>query len=137
MDLSRMKLFNMSDQKLKWLGERQAVLAQNVANADSPGYNARDIRPINFERTLDQHTRLAVKQTEKNHLVGSGPQSQYRLEDKKASEVYESSPNGNGVILEEQLMAIQDTKLQHDLVTNLYNKQITMFKTALGAGGSR
>ena len=137
MTVGNLTLFKMTDQKLDWLSERQAILSQNIANADSPGYRARDLTPLNFKDTLQDAVRLPVAVTEGSHLAGTGPRSEYRIDKKNAKEVYEASPNGNGVVLEEQMVAMQESKLQHDLATNLYSKHITMFKTALGGSGNR
>src|SRR5262249_59309213 len=48
MDISGLGLFRMITQQLHWLGQRQDVLSQNVANADTPGYQARDLKPLSL-----------------------------------------------------------------------------------------
>lgn len=135
MAMNNLTLLNMAHQKMNWLSERQAVLSQNIANADSPSYRAQDLTPIDFKGMVDQVTKLSVARTEGNHLSGMTQSTDYRLDERSHKDVYEASPNGNGVILEEQMIAVQDTKLQYDLALNLYNKQIGMFRTALGSGG--
>ena len=131
------RIFSLLGNRMEWLGQRQKVLAQNIANADSPSYRAQDLTPLDFKRTVQQVTKLPVAVTEGNHLSGILPKTDYRVDEKSQKDVYEASPNGNGVVLEEQMIAVQDTKLQYDLALNLYNKQIAMFRTALGGGGAR
>lgn len=133
MAIDNLTLMNMAEKKMNWLSQRQAVLSQNIANADSPSYQAQDLSPLNFKSQLQQVNKLQVVRTEGNHLSGEPPKSDYRIDEKKAKDVYEASPNGNGVILEEQMIAVQDTKMQYDLALNLYNKQVGMFRTALGS----
>ncbi|WP_339855360.1 hypothetical protein [uncultured Nisaea sp.] len=135
MSINNLTLMNMAQHKLNWLSERQSVLAQNVANADSPSYRSQDLKPINFKREVEQVTKLPVAVTEGNHMTGTTPRNDFRIDKASYKDVYEASPNGNGVVLEEQMIAVQDTKLQYDLALNLYSKQVGMFRTALGSGG--
>lgn len=134
MSITNLTMMNMAQQKLNWLSERQSVLAQNIANADSPSYRSQDLKPIDFKREVEQVTKLPVAVTEGNHISGTVPRTDFRIEKDRYKDIYEVSPNGNGVILEEQMIAVQDTKLQYDLALNLYSKQVGMFRTALGSG---
>lgn len=132
MSITNLTLMNMAQQKLNWLSERQSVLSQNIANADSPSYRSQDLTPIDFKRQVEEVSKLPVVVTEGSHLTGTAPRGDYRIDKASYKDVYEASPNGNGVILEEQMIAVQDTKLQYDLALNLYSKQVGMFRTALG-----
>ena len=44
MDLLKGSVLDLADRRLRWLDRRQQVLAQNIANADTPGWTARDLR---------------------------------------------------------------------------------------------
>jgi flagellar basal-body rod protein FlgB len=48
MDTGTLPLFKAMSQRMSWLGERQKTLAQNVANADTPKYLAKDLKPMSF-----------------------------------------------------------------------------------------
>src|SRR5262249_21353878 len=74
MDLSKMPLFSLVAQRLGWLSERQRVLAENVANADTPGYRAHDLAPLSFKDMVDNApaSGLSPTQTNPQHLSGSG-----------------------------------------------------------------
>ncbi|MGB8601645.1 MAG: hypothetical protein WCD42_05555, partial [Rhizomicrobium sp.] len=52
MDMTDVPLFSMLKQRMGWLGQRQGVLSQNVANADTPKYTPSDLKPIDFEKEL-------------------------------------------------------------------------------------
>src|SRR3546814_20875096 len=52
MDLSGMTLFDMARRKMSWLGQRQAVLAQNIANSDPPGYRTKELAALDFRPDL-------------------------------------------------------------------------------------
>ena len=50
MSLSSMSIFAMAQSKMSWLGQRQTVLAQNIANADTPSYRAKDLEALDFQK---------------------------------------------------------------------------------------
>ena len=52
MDVIDIPLLSMLKERMAWLSQRQDVLSQNVANADTPGYTARDLKPVDFEQAL-------------------------------------------------------------------------------------
>ena len=52
MDLPDVPLMAMLRERMNWLHQRQDVLSENVANADTPNYVARDLKPLDFEQTL-------------------------------------------------------------------------------------
>jgi flagellar basal-body rod protein FlgB len=134
MDLQGIGLFRMISQQLRWLGQRQDVLAQNVANADTPGYQARDLEPIAFGDALRQATAVRPAITQAGHLPGL-PTDPPAAET-KALVPWEVSPDGNGVVLEQQMTALAETQANHQMATELYRKQIAMLKTALGSNRS-
>ena len=47
------RCFSMLRERMTWLNQRQDVLSQNVANADTPGYVARDLKPLDFDDVLN------------------------------------------------------------------------------------
>jgi flagellar basal-body rod protein FlgB len=130
MDLPGIGLFRMISQQLHWLGQRQEVLSQNVANADTPGYQARDLQPLAFGDALQQ-AALRPAVTHAGHLLGKSA-------DPAAAKVktitpWEVSPDGNGVVLEQQMTQLAETQADYQMATELYRKQIAMLKTAIGS----
>jgi flagellar basal-body rod protein FlgB len=130
MDLQGIGLFRMISQQLRWLGQRQEVLSQNVANSDTPGYRARDLQPLAFGDALQQAT-LRPATTQAGHLLGKSA-------DPAAAKVktitpWEVSPDGNGVVLEQQMTSLAETQADYQMATELYRKQIGMLKTAIGS----
>lgn len=130
MDLKGIGLFQMISQQLRWLGQRQEVLSQNVANANTPGYQAHDLAPLSFGDALQQVVlRPAV--TQAGHLAG-------KFADPAAAKVktitpWEVSPDGNGVVLEQQMTQLAETQANYQMATEIYRKQIGMLKTAIGS----
>lgn len=132
MDLSKLDVFRMAGQKMGWLTERQVVLANNIANADTPNYRSRDLKSLNFSRMLDDTPKMGVARTSSGHIMGSAGRTDFRTVRERTSDVYEVNPNDNTVIMEEQLMKVSESTMQFQLATNIYNKNLSMLKMAMG-----
>jgi flagellar basal-body rod protein FlgB len=132
MDLDKIPLFKAMSQRMAWLNERQSVLAQNVANADTPNYRSRDLKAPSFAELVGRkNSQLQLAATQPNHLTGSGADAPFRQE---ADRNVELSPSGNSVSLEEQMMKVSSTATDYQLTTTLYKQHIAMLKTVLGKG---
>ncbi len=119
-----MGLFDLAERRLAWVDQRQALLAQNVANANTPGYAARDVTP--FAQVLAQASP-ALARTSPMHLAGnlSGAGG-------AAPRPHERAPDGNAVSMEEQLTKVADTAGVQALTLNLFHKYAGLFRIALG-----
>ncbi len=132
MDLSKVSLFDKMKQRLTWLGQRQEVLAQNIANADTPRYRPRDIKPLEFRKMIDrQLSPVNMEKTHGNHLEGR-PASAETFDEQVNRRPYETAPAGNAVVLEEQMAKVNETSVAHRLTTELYRKHLGMIRTAIG-----
>jgi flagellar basal-body rod protein FlgB len=136
MDLTKLPIFAMATKRMDWLTRRQEVLAQNIANADTPKYVPHDMKPQDFARMVrPQAPRLELAATDAQHLPptrqphGSGGDAADR-------KTYETAPTGNAVVLEEQLMKLSETQANYKLASTLYAKHLSLIKTALGRNGS-
>lgn len=134
MDFSRIPLLTLLTKKMGWLQQRQVVLSQNVANGDTPDYQAKDLKPFDFQRELaGAHDRLAPRRTAAMHLASeAGTGGSGSRPTQKAADKYETSPQGNSVVLEEEMLKIADTQMDHTMTANLYRKQVGLLKLALG-----
>jgi flagellar basal-body rod protein FlgB len=133
MDLSRLQIFSKFVQHMSWLGERQKVLAQNIANVDTPGYKARDIRPFEFRPPGAAGAgRLGMAQSSPAHSVGT---DQSLAQGGLTVKQKETTQSGNSVTLDHELMKSADTAMDYQLVTSLYRKQIGMIRSVLTRGG--
>jgi flagellar basal-body rod protein FlgB len=131
MDIQGIGLFRMISQQLRWLGQRQEVLSQNLANSDTPGYQARDVEPIGFGDALRQAAAVRPAVTQAGHLQGKpADPSAAKM---KTIVPWEVSPDGNGVVLEQQMTALAETQADYQMATELYRKQVAMLKTAIGS----
>ena len=134
MDLPDIPLLSMLRERMSWLNQRQDVLSQNVANADTPGYVAHDLKPIDFSQELSGNTQFSsgssMRATDPRHIT-IGPAKQSKFEDYESHDS-EANPNGNSVSLEMEMIKVSDTQAQFQAATNLYAKAMTMMKTAIG-----
>lgn len=133
MDLFKLKLFQRISERMNWLGARQEVLAQNVANADTPSYVPHDLKPLDFAEHLKKLAPVAPARTNPQHLAGTAA-AVSPIDDMKQRSPYESAPVGNSVVLEEQMTKLADAQASYQLMTNLYRKHVDLLKAALGRG---
>ena len=132
MDLRNLAIFSMATRRMSWLGRRQEVLAHNIANSDTPGYRPNDLKAQNFAKFLRPSVpRTELRTTHANHVLPPRGNPKFREDEDK--ETYEVAPAGNAVVIEEQLMKVTETQGDYRLVTNLYEKHLSMIRAAIGA----
>jgi len=139
MEVGDIPLMAMLKDRMAWLGKRQDILSQNVAGADVPGYKPRDLKPVDFEQTLkaasgtNRSAAGSLTLTDPHHIAAGRTSGGF--EEKDSTDV-ESSPNGNSVSLEAQMIKVAETQAEFQAAANLYAKAIDMMKTAIGHTGS-
>ena len=139
MNFTGIPLFSAMKAKLGYISERQSLLAQNVANADTPNYRARDIKQPDFKMlAMRQQSgasqKLPMHLTNEKHITGTkNPGAQFTVENRPLT--YELNPNGNNVVLEEEMMRIAQNQAEYQKVLSVYKKTVDMFKTAIGRPG--
>ena len=122
-------IFRLAGAALDHASARQSVVAQNIANADTPDYRARDIEP--FEAMYDRLSgrELAMRATRKGHI--GAVQDNPKFEASEATAFGAEAPNGNNVSLEDQMFRGAQVKGQHDLALGIYQKSLTILRTAV------
>lgn len=134
MDTSQIPLFQMLRQRLGYLGEKQRVIAQNVANADTPGYAPRDLKAFSFSAQMQsQQGSLMMQpaQTTPGHMPGSskrpGGAGTYRTVKGVDSE---TTLDGNSVVLEDQMIKMTEARMQYDAAIGFYQKSMALLRMA-------
>ncbi|MCB9964343.1 MAG: flagellar basal body rod protein FlgB [Rhodospirillales bacterium] len=130
-------LFKAMSAKMNYLDQRQKLLAQNVANADTPNYRPKDLTKADFSSVLKNLTEGPVKSvhletTDKKHIPAAGEVDTGKTQERKVT--YEVAPAGNAVVLEEELIKASQNTMDYNMMTSLYAKSIGMMKTAIGRG---
>lgn len=125
MDPTSMPLLDLAERRLVWASQRETVLAQNVANADTPGWHPRDVAP--FSAALGSASANLAR-TEPGHLAGTTDADLLAGTAKPTGR----EPDGNAVSLDQELTKVADTETTQSLVTAIYKSYLGLFRTALG-----
>ncbi|TDK50204.1 flagellar basal body protein [Antarcticimicrobium luteum] len=117
MNLDNINLFQLASRRLQWLADRQKVVSENIANADTAGYRAREVE--DFASYMDRADRAEGL-----------PKA--AIEEVEAT--WAEAISGNNVVLEEQILQASNAAGQYKLASNLYRKAHEM---VLAVSGSR
>ena len=135
MDFNNVPIMQMMTKKMSWLSRRTEIIAQNVSHADTPRYQARDLKPVNFRDLVAREAgphNAGPRLTHARHMTGTSATLPFDTE--KTPDSYETSINGNDVSLEQQLTRLGQTQLSYQATTNLYRKHLDLFRIAIGRG---
>ena len=124
---------------MRHLSDRQQVIAQNIANGDTPGYKAREVEAPSFAGMVDANgvgrmARPTVQISSEMRALGARQQVSGNII--LDENTVETKPDGNNVTLEEQVMKLGAVQSEFTALTNLYRKQMQIMKTATGRGGN-
>jgi len=119
-------------EKMQWHQERQRVLAENVANSDTPNFRPRDLVEPKFDRAgavAGATGSLPMMRTSAGHLSAAGGDQRFP-QDRKSG--YETRPAGNAVNLEDEMLKVSANQMDYAAVTSLYSRSLNLIKTAIG-----
>ena len=131
-------LFSMLKGKLAYVNQRQRLISENVANADTPGYAPRDLKPFSFEAMLRPRIGLAgLARTSTAHLSGrplasGGGVDPFRPQTMPDSE---TRLDGNQVVLEEQMSKMTEARIDYESAIDFYQQSLNLITTAARAPG--
>jgi len=128
----KLSVVALAKNRMDWVAKRQEVLAENIANANTPKFVPSDLKSFDFKSVLnDSNPTVQVKVTNPMHVQPVMTDPQTVIKDRKD---FESSADGNAVILEEQMAKVGEAKSAYDTAASLFQKQFKMLRTALGKG---
>lgn len=132
MDYSKVNLLAMMKTRMAYISERQNVVAHNIANIDTPGFKAKDLKKLDFERlAMIEARRLQMRATAPTHIAGNkGNNASFKDEHERMT--FETTPVKNNVVLEEQMIKVAENNTNYQMTTNLYKKTVDLFKVAIG-----
>jgi flagellar basal-body rod protein FlgB len=129
MNLNDSALMRLLTQKMSYINQRQSVLAENVANANVPGYKARDLEPFSFENALNQTGTVSLTTTDPRHII---PASMAGVNAKSIkAKSFETTLSGNSVDLEQQMMNVSSNSVDYQTVSSIYHQISSWFRIAL------
>jgi len=130
MSITDLPLFNMLRTKMQWHQERQRMLSENVANADSPNFKPRDLMPPQFDRMHSIATSVGLARTEGRHIaVSAAAPGGFQ---NSGSGGFESRISGSLVNLEDEMIKVAANQMDYQAATTLYTRSLGLLKTALG-----
>jgi flagellar basal-body rod protein FlgB len=137
MDLANSQFFGLLRTRLDQLSERQRLIAENIANASTPGYRPRDLDTSGFERMLQSHGGpqgggLTMSRTSAAHMTPSGGTGSAKIVTRDDSE---TTIDGNAVVLEDQMARAAETRMQFETGIALYQKGLELVRMAARAPG--
>lgn len=113
--MTQLYLFALASQHNRWLSARQATVATNVANANTPGFKAQDVTP--FDAVLDS-TRIAMTASDPKHL-SIGDIQQKDTDRVNGQDSWEVTHSGNSVNLEQELIKAGEVGRDYRLNANV------------------
>jgi flagellar basal-body rod protein FlgB len=130
MPISDIPIFSMLRTKMQWHQERQRLLSENVANADTPRFQPRDLAPPTFDAMRPATQKVALAHTSASHLTSSAATTtQFQL-DRRGQ--FDARPSGNAVSVEDEMLKVASNAMDYQAATALYSRGLGLLKTALG-----
>jgi flagellar basal-body rod protein FlgB len=131
MTASDTKTNQLMVRKLQWLSQKQKIIANNVAHADTPSFTPGTIEDFKSAKTNSSERLRQSHTTHPRHIAitshAAGGEYKVRQESNKTNHDV-----GNGVILEEEMFKVAETQNQYSELLNLYRRQQKMLNIALG-----
>ena len=135
MNLAEIPLFVMLRGRLGYLSQRQNVISQNVANADTARFVPDDLKPFSFDARVEMNRAAqgapAMAATQAGHMA---PRNERRGSSAQWKPVRspdsETTVNGNAVVLEEEMLKLSDARMQYDAAISFYQKSMNLLRMA-------
>ena len=128
MAITDIPIFAMLRTKMQWHQQRQQVLAQNVANADTPHYRPLDLVDPKFRLAAPGPAPLQLARTDPGHLAGFTDAGDFPNNPNQ----YQVRPAGNAVNLEDEMIKVAANQMDYQAATQLYSRSLGLLKTAVG-----
>jgi flagellar basal-body rod protein FlgB len=137
MDLANIPLFAMLRGRLGYLAERQRVIAENVANASTPGYAPHDLKPFSFQAQMQAQatgSASSMAVTQPGHMLA--PHAKASTPAKLVvSKDTETTLDGNSVVLEDEMLKMGQARTDYDAAITFYEKSLALIRLAARAPG--
>jgi len=126
----KLDVFRLAGAMARHAGAGQAVVAQNIANADTPGYTAREVTPFaDMVRADGLGPGQNLRATRQGHLDFADNAPAAVIVDRRDAV---SDPNGNNVSLETEMLSAVAVKRQHDRAIAIYKSSMNILRSSVG-----
>lgn len=128
----KLELTRMAQAMAAHAGARLSVVAQNVANADTPGYRAGDV--ASFAESYAQDAKhMEMRATRAGHFTGGADSDMPPLEVRRKS--LAGAPNGNSVSIEQEMVKAASARQDHEMALAIYRNTSSIIRASLGRQG--
>lgn len=129
MAISDIPILSMLRTRMQWHQERQRILAENVANSDTPNFRPNDLAPPRFDRPASSVASPALERTDVAHIGGAlGGEGAFQ----SGRQQFRIRPAGNAVSLEDEMLKVASNQMDYQAATALYSRGLGLIKTAIG-----
>ena len=139
MDIADIPIFQMLRSRMGYLSQRQRLIAENVANASTPGFSPRDLKPFSFQAQVKlaatEASSASLGVTEPGHIPLKSGKTAAAVKPLKVKDS-ETTLDGNSVVLEEEMMKLTDARMDYDAAVGFYQKSLDILKMATRRPGS-
>lgn len=141
MDINQIPLFSLLQSKLGYVAERQKFIAENVANASTPGFTPQDLKPFTQQPGVSKRaTSVVLAQPDGlgEEASGSGSTGFIAFNHAQPAKPFasqstpdsETTLNGNQVVLEEEMLKMSESRTEYDTAIGFYEKAMNMLHMA-------
>jgi len=128
--LNDIPMIGMIQRGMSWMSRNHDVVANNIANADTPNFKAKELKPLNFGAMQRQQVGgVEMARTASSHMAGLKAPSLGNV--RVDRDTYEISTTGNSVNLEEQGVKIARNAMDYQLATTLYSKSVGLVRAVI------
>ena len=128
MPISDIPIFSMLRTRMQWHQERQRVLAENVANADTPNFRPRDLEAARLRPRRSQRAGQVARSRSTDPAHITGVERRAAPSRPTGTGKYEVRPAGNAVNLEDEMMKVAANQMDYQAATSLYSRSMGLFK---------
>lgn len=135
MNLDAIPLFSMLKSRLGYESQRQKLIGQNVANADTPGYAPQDLKTFTVSSKIISSAGGGLQmveptRTDPNHMSITTSSSAAGGWKPVKTMDSETTLDGNKVELEDQMAKMAESRMQYEAVIGFYQKSLDMIRLA-------
>ncbi|MEL6519694.1 MAG: FlgB family protein [Pseudomonadota bacterium] len=123
----KLQIFQLVGGMARHAGVRQNVIAQNIANTDTPGYKSQDITP--FAHAVEDRASFGLRSTRSGHVTDGGVSGRWEVQRVRGGS---NQPNGNSVSVETEMVKAAETQQQHATALNVYRSAMDILTISLG-----
>lgn len=131
MSIGDLPVMSLLKTRMQWYQARQQVLAENVANSDTPGFVPSDLKPLDASASQGGAKFAGLAVTNAAHISGTSAGARGSFES-GSFKGWETTPAGNAVVLEEQMMKVTQNQMDYQTATALYARSLALIKSAIG-----